>query len=76
MADKMKRDLYVLVVREVALDKVPLRNDPSSQNYGEKPMFMFFIVKNDQKCPNKMIACSIGRFYNFIQGLKVASFIW
>ena len=35
----------------------------------------YFSVKNDQKCPNKMIVCSGGRFWNFIQGLKVTSFI-
>ena len=32
-------------------------------------------VKNDQKCPNKMIDCCGGRFRNSIQGLKVASYI-
>ena len=30
MADKMKHDFYVPVVRQVAPDNVPLRNDPSS----------------------------------------------
>ena len=44
----------------------------SSQNFGVH----IFKVKNDQKYPNKMIVCSGGQFYNFIQGLKVASFIW
>ena len=42
MADKMKHDFYVPVVRQVALDNVPLRNDPSSQNFGEL-MFIFFL---------------------------------
>ena len=32
-------------------------------------------VKNDQKCPSKVIVCSGRRFWNFIQDLKVASFI-
>ena len=41
----------------------------------EEPVFIFFTVKNDQNCPNKTIACSGGRFYNFKQGLKVASSI-
>ena len=33
-------------------------------------------MKNDQKNVNKMIVCSGGRFWNFIQGLKVASFMY
>ena len=61
MADKMKHNVYVPVVRYVVLDKVPLRNGHSSQNFGEEPMFIFVsIVKNDQKCTNKMIVCSGG----------------
>ena len=32
-------------------------------------------MKNDQKCPNKMIDVSGGRLWNFIQGLKMPSFI-
>ena len=52
MVDKMKHDFYVLVVQKVALGNVPLRNGPSSQNFGEELMFIFFIVKNDQKCLN------------------------
>ena len=59
----------------MVLDNVPLRNDPSSQNFGEEPMFIFFKLKNDQNCPNKIIDCSCGRYWNFIQGLKMASFI-
>ena len=46
MADKMKHDFYVPVVRQVALDNVPFKNGTSSKNFG---------VKNpcsqiDQKC--------------------------
>ena len=62
MADKMKHDFYVPVVRKVALDNMPLRNRPSSRNFNEEPMFRFFIMKNGQRCPNKMTACSGGRF--------------
>ena len=43
MAYKIKSDLYVPVVRQVALDDVPLRNGHSSQNFSEKPMFIFFL---------------------------------
>ena len=39
MADKMKHGFYVPVVRPVALYIMPLRNGPSSQNFGEEPMF-------------------------------------
>ena len=36
----------------------------------------FNVVKHDQKCPHKMIDCSGGTHWNFMQGLiKVASFI-
>ena len=70
----MKYDFYVQVVWQVALDNVPLRNGHSSQNLSVH--IMFSIVKNDQKYPNKMIVYSGGRFWNFLQGLKVASFIW
>ena len=54
----------VLVVRQVAPDNVPLRNGSISY------------IKKDKKYPNKMIDCSGERFWNFIQGLKVASFMW
>ena len=37
--------------------------------------YFLSLLKYDQNCPNKMIACSIGRFLNFIQGLKMASFM-
>ena len=42
MADKMKHDFYVAVVHLVALDNVPLRNGPGSQNFSEEPIFIFF----------------------------------
>ena len=41
MADKIKHVIYVLVVRQVALDNVPLRNGPSSKNLCGEPMFIF-----------------------------------
>ena len=72
MAANMKHDVYVLVVRQVALYSIPLKNGPSSQNFGDECLFMFIffsIVKNDPKCPNKMIVCSARIFWNFIQGL-------
>ena len=34
---------YVQIVRQVALNNVPLRNGPSSQNFGEEPVFIFFL---------------------------------
>ena len=39
----MKSDFYVLVVRQVALNNVPLRNANISQNFSEEPMFIFFL---------------------------------
>ena len=39
----MKHDFHVLVVRQVALDNMPIRNDPSSQDFGEEPMFISFL---------------------------------
>ena len=69
MADKMKH-FNVPVVRQVALDKVPLRNGPISQKFCEESIFLISIVNNDQKCPNGMIVCSAGRFWNFRQGLS------
>ena len=44
MKDKMKR-FYLLVVRQVALENMPIRNNPSSQNFGKEPMLIFLIVK-------------------------------
>ena len=43
MAYKMKYDLYVPVVQQVALDNMPLRNGHISQNFSEEPMFIFFL---------------------------------
>ena len=40
----------------------------------ETTFIVIFIVKNDQKRSNKLIDCSSETFWNFIQGLKVASF--
>ena len=43
MADIIKPDYNVLVVRQMALDNVPLRNVPRSQNFSEEPsIFIFF----------------------------------
>ena len=40
-----------------------IRNAHSSQNCGkEHTIFIFLIVQNDQKCPNKMVDCSGGEF--------------
>ena len=55
MSEEMKHDFYVPVVRQMALDKVPLRSGSSSQNFGKEPMFIFSIVRYDQRRPNKMI---------------------
>ena len=43
-----------------------LRKGSSSQNFGEEAMFILFIMKNNQKCLNKMIDCSDGTFVNII----------
>ena len=37
----MKHDFYVPVVQQMALNNVPLRNGPRSQNLGEEPIFIF-----------------------------------
>ena len=63
MEDEMKH--VFSVAREVVLYNVPLRNGSCSEN-----ICLFFIVKNDQKCPNKMIDFSCGTLWNFTQGLK------
>ena len=67
MADKMKHDFYVSVIRQVARE--PYRSE----------MALFFktvvknlcsycsIVRHDRKYPNQMFDCSCGRFWNFIQ---------
>ena len=76
MSEKIKHDFYMRVIRQVALESVPLKNGSSSPNFGEEAIFIISsVVKNDHKCPNKMVVCSGGRFLNFIQGLKEASFI-
>ena len=49
MADKMKHDFYVPVVRQMALDNVPLRNGHSSQNVSEEPMFILFSLAEMMK---------------------------
>ena len=46
MRDKIKHVFIVPVVRQVALDDMPLRNAPSSPNFGEEPMFIFFLQWN------------------------------
>ena len=43
MRDKIKYVFIVPIVRQVALDNVPLRNGPSSQKFSEEPMFIFFL---------------------------------
>ena len=74
MAYKMKYDFNVPVVRQVALDNMSLRKGHSSQNL-RTHVHIFSIVKNNQKYPNKMTVYSGGRFWNFLQSIKVASFI-
>ena len=43
MAGKMKYVFYVPVVQQVVHDNLPFRNGTSSQNFGEEPMFIFFL---------------------------------
>ena len=43
LRDKMKHVFIVPIVRQLALDNVPLRNGPSSQKFSEGPMFIFFL---------------------------------
>ena len=63
----MKHVFIVPIVRQVALDKVPLRNGPSSQKFSEGPIFIFFFtVKIDHDYPNKMIDFTDRRLWNFI----------
>ena len=65
-----------MIFMYLSVDNVPLRNGPIFQNFGGKAIVhIFSIVKNDQKCPNKMVVCNGGIFWNFIQFLKVASLI-
>ena len=74
MAYKMKYDSYVPVVRQVALNNVPLKNGHVVlKTLVKNPCSS--IVKNDQQYPNKMIVCSGGRCWIFLQCFKVASFI-
>ena len=44
-------------------DNAPIRYALGSQNIGEELLYFYSI--NNQKCPDKMIACSGGRFYIF-----------
>ena len=67
--------LFLPIIRQVALDNVPLRNGPSSQKFSDEPMFIFFTVKIDHNYPDKMIDFTDRRLWNFIQAPKVASFI-
>ena len=55
LRDKIKHVFIVPIVRQVALDNVPLRNGPSSQKFGEGPMFIFLTVKIDHNYANKMV---------------------
>ena len=43
LRDEIKYVFIVPIVRQVALDNVPLRNGPSSQKFSEEPMFIFFL---------------------------------
>ena len=43
LRDKIKYVFIVPIVRQVALDNVPLRNGQSSQKFSEEPMFIFFL---------------------------------
>ena len=55
------------IVRQVALDNVPLINGPSSQKFSEEPMFIFFFtVRIDHNHPNKMIDFTVTGSWNFI----------
>ena len=73
----MKHDLDIPDVRQVALDNMILEMSLILKTLVKNPCSYFnYIVKNDEKCPNEMIVCSGVRFWNFIQGIKVASYIW
>ena len=64
MAYKMKFDLYVPVVQQVALDNMPLRNGHISQNFSEEPMFIFFLFRKLIKSvPIKWLFVVVGIFY-------------
>ena len=41
LRDKIKYVFIVPIVRQVALDNVPLRNGPSSQKFSEEPITLF-----------------------------------
>ena len=62
----MKHVFIVPIVRQVALDDVPLRNGPSSQKFSEGHMFIFFTVKINHNYRNKMIDFTDRRLWNFI----------
>ena len=66
LRDKIKYVFIVPIVRQVALDNVPLRNGPSSQKFSEEPMFIFFTVRIDHNHPNKMIDFTVTGSWNFI----------
>ena len=56
----------VPIVQQVALDNMPLSNGTSSEKFSERPMFIFFTVKNDHNHPNKVIDFTDRRLLNFI----------
>ena len=66
LRDKIKYVFIVPIVRQVALDNVPLRNGPSSQKFSEEPMFIFFTVRIDHNYPNNMIDFTVTGLWNFI----------
>ena len=49
MTNRWQTCFYAPVVKQLALHNMPLRNSHSSQNSGEEPIFMFLILKYDQK---------------------------
>ena len=66
LRDKIKYVFIVPIVRQVALDNVPLRNGPSSQSLVKNLCSYFFTVRIDHNYPNKMIDFTLTGSWNFI----------
>ena len=68
-----------MYLKEKIIHSTLIRNDTTNGCLSEMTLVVETLAhiysENDQNCPNEMIACSGGTFWNFIQNLKFASSI-
>ena len=75
MSEKIKHDIMCRLSDRWRSKTCLLEMAPVLQTLVKNPYSYCFCSENEQRCPNKMVVCNGGRFWNFIQVFKEASFI-